>query len=232
MLKYAVLLLDDSSVSYCSYEAYSTGVAISYQSLKSAILWCMKENLEIQIVFPNHKLDKGTIDLVESVSHTKIMGIGCPYLKHADIVIIDSIEDIRHTNLSSNGSYIFRLDYSELAEVIGILTQNNSCPNRINFVIKNRPYFSTADIGEYEKALLKLSDYILKMGIEANKLIQSNLLTDRLFLSSMNNCGAGNECITIAPNGRFYICPAFYYEKASDCGSPSTTHSNALDAFG
>ena len=27
------------------------------------------------------------------------------------------------------------------------------------------------------------------------------------------NCGAGVNNITIAPNGKFYLCPAFYYDE-------------------
>lgn len=29
----------------------------------------------------------------------------------------------------------------------------------------------------------------------------------------MNNCNAGVDHITLAPDGLFYICPAFYYEQ-------------------
>ena len=43
-----------------------------------------------------------------------------------------------------------------------------------------------------------------------------NLLTDRMILEQMNNCGAGDTNITLAPNGKFYICPAFYYEDEND----------------
>ena len=39
---------------------------------------------------------------------------------------------------------------------------------------------------------------------------QLNLLTDRLLLGEMNNCNAGVSNVTIAPDGNFYICPAFY----------------------
>ena len=38
-------------------------------------------------------------------------------------------------------------------------------------------------------------------------------MTDRILLDKMNNCEAGLENITIAPNGKFYLCPAFYYEN-------------------
>ena len=45
---------------------------------------------------------------------------------------------------------------------------------------------------------------------------QLNILTDRMYLNEMNNCNAGNTNITLAPDGRFYVCPAFYYEKAEN----------------
>ena len=45
---------------------------------------------------------------------------------------------------------------------------------------------------------------------------QLNLLTDRMMLKEMNNCGAGDTNITLAPNGKFYVCPAFYYEDEAD----------------
>ena len=35
-------------------------------------------------------------------------------------------------------------------------------------------------------------------------------------LSEMNNCGAGATSITLAPNGKFYICPAFYYNDDNE----------------
>ena len=46
--------------------------------------------------------------------------------------------------------------------------------------------------------------------------IQLNLLTDRMMLNKMNNCGAGDTSITLAPNGKFYVCPAFYVVKEED----------------
>ena len=45
---------------------------------------------------------------------------------------------------------------------------------------------------------------------EKNHAVQLNLLTDRMMLDKMNNCNAGWESITLAPDGHFYVCPAFY----------------------
>ena len=43
--------------------------------------------------------------------------------------------------------------------------------------------------------------------------IELNFLTDRLYLFNMNNCDAGIKHLTIAPDGRFYLCPGYYHDK-------------------
>ena len=48
--------------------------------------------------------------------------------------------------------------------------------------------------------------------------VHFNLLTDRMFLDKMNNCNAGDESITLAPDGKFYICPAFYLDGSKAVG--------------
>ena len=35
----------------------------------------------------------------------------------------------------------------------------------------------------------------------------------------MNNCNAGCESVTLAPNGNFYICPAFYVDGSESIGN-------------
>lgn len=49
-----------------------------------------------------------------------------------------------------------------------------------------------------------------------NEFVEVNFLTDRLFLKNMNNCNAGVNHFTFAPNGKMYICPGFYYEKSDE----------------
>lgn len=37
-----------------------------------------------------------------------------------------------------------------------------------------------------------------------------------MMLDKMNNCGAGDTTITLAPDGKFYVCPAFYLTNEED----------------
>ena len=63
--------------------------------------------------------------------------------------------------------------------------------------------------------LSSLSTEIEKLYVEG-KSPQLNLLTDRMMLDKMNNCNAGWENITLAPDGKFYVCPAFYHAQQAD----------------
>ena len=41
----------------------------------------------------------------------------------------------------------------------------------------------------------------------------------RIILDKMNNCNAGYENVTLAPDGNFYVCPAFYNDDDYNVGS-------------
>jgi len=60
---------------------------------------------------------------------------------------------------------------------------------------------------------------------------QINLLTDRILLDKMNNCNAGIENITLAPNGKFYVCPAFYLENENDSVGDLVTGINIKNKY-
>ena len=57
---------------------------------------------------------------------------------------------------------------------------------------------------------------------------QFNLLTDRMMLTKANHCNAGVENITLAPNGKFYLCPAFYYGNPADSIDPQAIPNGQL----
>lgn len=222
MLKYIVVLLGDESVPFCSYTLSKAHKQIEYGTLKSAVLWAMKENLEIQFVYPPYQLDNSILELINTVSHINIMGASCPYKEYGDIFVFNNPKELLSYKFSEMSSCVLRISYKELKQTVSVFTTLETLPNRINFCITDREEFSLQDIPEYETSLNALADFIVEYANNFNKIIQSNILTDRLFLCAMNNCNAGDETITLAPNGYFYICPAFYYNGEAPCGNIST----------
>ena len=115
-------------------------------------------------------------------------------------------------NLDSEIRYVIRTtihDFFVSYEYLKKLFADNISFNVVFTDVEN---FSDEMIERYQTVLKDLGA-AAKDCIMAGQNINTNLLTDRIALEEMNNCGAGDTTITLAPNGKFYPCPAFYYSE-------------------
>ena len=110
---------------------------------------------------------------------------------------------------------VLRTGKAELFERYGELKTVLEQTPRLNVVITDLETFTDADFGKYKAVLSELSAAVEQLYADG-KSPQLNLLTDRMMLREMNNCGAGDTTLTLAPNGKFYVCPAFYYDDEAD----------------
>lgn len=216
MLKYLVIQLADDSVSYCHYENSSKSEQfISVENLKAAIHFGMVENLNIQFVYPKRALPDGYAEIIETIDHTKIMPFGTPQVDNAQIVVCNGIAEAESCELSEGQIVILRIcrkDIGELPRIFDIL--NGKCA-RINIVITDIDKFTDCEFEAYKAILTQLGDTV-KTNILGGSNTQFNLLSDRLVLKAMNNCNAGDEVITLMPNGKFYPCAGFYYDDPEE----------------
>lgn len=219
MLTYLVILLDDTSPSYCHYEVTSKErKLIGLDDLKSGILFAMKENLNVQFVYPNYPLPKEYVEAIESIDHTKIKPDSLA--DEADVIILTDWKD-KTIDIAYNSTCIIRIRRSELLDYHEIIYALLSKVARLNVVLTDVADFTDNDIALYEKLLNGVANDIF-LQLSSGKSLQLNLLTDRMMLEDMNNCNAGVNNITLAPNGKFYLCPAFYYDDPqNDCGDLS-----------
>jgi len=81
---------------------------------------------------------------------------------------------------------------------------------RINLVFDDLDSWDPDDFNRYEDVLDRLSK-LLAGFFRENRQKSLSVLTDRLLLDKMNNCNAGEDHITLGPDGKLYLCPAFYY---------------------
>ena len=217
MLQYLIVLLDDTSVSYCHYSnAKTERKLIALSDLKEAVLFSMKRNLTIQFIYPDYALPPEYKDLIESVPHTKIASSSAIEKGIADIVVINNWQDLQDCSFDETTIYVWRTlkgdFFNHYNLIIGILEK----VVRLNIIITDLETFDEEDFKAYQRVLNVISDSVEK--IYNKKEVQLNLLTDRMMLEKMNNCNAGWESITFAPDGRFYICPAFYQEGLYSVG--------------
>lgn len=217
MLTYLIILLDDSSTSYCHYEMNrKEHRLISIEDLKAGIVWAMKENLNIQFVYPDYELPEAYKEAIESIDHTKIKPLG--QADEADVIVLKSWED----EVPEGATCIIHSSRQELAGHIVTLKEWLGRLARLNVVLTDVETFTDKEIDSYKQTLESIADIVVEM-YQTGKSVQLNLLTDRLILKEMNNCHAGVNNITLAPNGKFYLCPAFYHEDGSQSVGDITT---------
>lgn len=219
MLQYLVILLDDTSTSFCHYDnSHIKSKLISLEDLKAGIFYAMKENLMIQFVYPDYELPQEYKEVINTIDHSVIVSALCEdsELKDkADVVVMNDWASLEKVNFTTDMSYVLRTTKSDLFDKYQSLTPILGKVRRMNIVITDVECFTEGDFDKYKNVLSSLSDEIEKLYVEG-KSPQLNLLTDRMMLDKMNNCNAGWENITLAPDGRFYVCPAFYHAQQAD----------------
>ena len=210
MLTHLIILLDDTSVSYCHYDVTKTEHRlIDIDVLKDGIVWGMKENLNIQFVFPDYELPEEYRAAVETIDNTKIKPL-CQ-AEGADVLVLNDCGDA----VPEDATCILRTTRKELADHLDEIDEWLGKVARLNIVLTDVSEFSDDDIKEYE-AMLDAIASLMADHYKQQHPVQLNLLTDRMLLTRMNNCDAGVANVTLAPNGRFYLCPAFYYANEED----------------
>ena len=198
-LQYLVVLLDDTSMAYCHAEnPLKERCLMPLDTLRKAILFGMKQNLMIQFVYPDYELPTEYNELIETIDHVKI---------GREVEIFNSVpQRIEGDNV------VLRLSVAEFIErqydIATLLPQ----AKRLNICLTDIENFKDEQIEDYKRALATLNAVLLNL-YKSAKQPQFNLITDRLQLTEMHNCEAGVGNITVAPNGKFYICPAFYYDE-------------------
>ena len=195
-------------MSYCHYESRATArKLIGLEELKEGIFVAMKENLNIQFIYPNYVLPKEYREVIESIDHTKIGPISCG--ESLDVIVVDNVSF--GTDKSKN--YLWRCTIKELVKSEKSVIENLSRIHRLNIVLTDILTWKEKEFVAYKCFLEKLTEGIAKQYIKGNS-VQVNLLTDRFMIDRMNNCNAGDTSITLAPDGKFYICPAYYGKQS------------------
>lgn len=219
MMKYLVILLSDQSTSFCYYNPNNNLINSSLMpldTLKNAIKYAFMEDMLIQFVLPPFPLPKDYEKIVLSTQSSLIAPASSIY--SADVLVIEGYSEFKNIKTICEANYVLRIKKDDLfkhhEEIIGRLVEFS----RLNIVVVNVEEFTSRDFEVYGNVLNDFAKNVKDI-ILTGASCQLNILTDRLVIDEMNNCNAGNNTITLAPNGLFYICPAFYYANEPSVGS-------------
>ena len=230
MLQYFVIILDDTSVAYChASNPLKERNLIPLETLKKGILFGMKQNLMIQYVFPDYALPKEYAEVVESIDNVKIYPVG----KKPETGLNDESEaNVEVANnfpeKSRAKNLVLRMTFSKMLKQKDEIAKLFASGARINLCITDVEQFTDEQIEAYKQVLSEWNAALLNL-YKQSQSPQFNLLTDRMMLEKMHNCEAGVSNITLAPNGKFYLCPAFYYDERMQVFNQMNHHQPSSD---
>ena len=238
MLQYLVILLDVTSVAYCHADnPLKERRLMPIETLKKGILFGMKQNLMIQYVFPNYALPEEYASVIESIDNVKIYPIGCKPVtgiddgREADVIVANSVSELgknKATIFETKMATVIRLPFSEMLKQKDEIAKLFGSSARINLCITDVEQFTDEQIEVYKQVLNEWNTVLLEI-YKHGQSPQFNLLTDRMMLEKMHNCEAGVSNITLAPNGKFYLCPAFYYDEQTKVDNQMNHHKPTSD---
>lgn len=215
MTKYLLIQLDDTSTSFCHYEnPINTRRLIPIDTLKEGIIWGLKENVVFQFLFPDYELPKDYLNVINSVYHSSIVPSleVCHWLNpKSDVIVISNIKDTNIGDSYKGLMCVVRDTFDSLITNNAKLKELIKTSDKVTIVPTNVAEFSDSFNETYSSFLDSLANCV-KEEYRVGHLIQLNVITDRIYLEKMNNCNAGYNSVTLCPDGKFYLCPAFYLD--------------------
>ena len=216
-------ILSSDSVNYCKFKVCNTEEIMKPEDLLYGLEYAFDNFYQPVFVHSNGSMewlndllrsDKYGISLSKQMNRhiirhiTKYQGKN---LQQNTIYVVDNTTCKPKEEL--NGCVIFNIASSEIKNLAQGVKEVLQFTSRVNINVYDiNKHF---DISEYENQLKLLCD-VLYDYLCKGKQKEIRQLTDRIFAREMNNCFAGEKNITFAPDGKFYICPAFYFDKAAD----------------
>jgi CXXX repeat peptide maturase len=213
-----VFLLDASAPSFCYYDPAGPTpqgpTVMPAEVLARGLEYAAQHGLAATVLHARGPADPDHTRLLAAVAHAAV--VPDQYASETPVadtvVVVDAggppgAADELTTALGNVVLRIARACLDDLApRAIALLGR---C-ERLNLCLLEIGDYTDEDIRRYSEALSEIGTYLIAE-YGRGRAVEFSALTDRLLLTRMNNCNAGVSHATLAPDGMFYPCPAFYY---------------------
>ncbi|WP_461614770.1 radical SAM peptide maturase, CXXX-repeat target family [Clostridium sp. Marseille-QA1073] len=208
--KFLQVMLDDNIVSTCLYDVNKQkdkNKKMSKELFEKAINFALNNDYEVVLLGESRERY-----LNKKNCYTNIVSTRCDYIDDKSIIIYDNFVS---TSKDSTNGCILRINKDNIKNLCKYVEKLSVCNKRINIILQNISDWNEKEFDEYSRELDKVIELTSRIYKE-NKTIEINVLTDILNLEEHYGCDAGENSITLGPDGNFYICPAFYFDKIGD----------------
>ncbi|MBU5227112.1 radical SAM peptide maturase, CXXX-repeat target family [Clostridium senegalense] len=207
--KYLQIILDDSIDAFCDYHnnlPKGTRNLMSQEMFDKAtkmainngfIPVLMGKNREINRDF----LNKNKIPFIQIIDNYEKL------IEKDDIIIYKN--NFSKENIKKIFNCIYIVDKEYIDNICSNIDFLSNYSNRINLIIRDKELLDKESLSKYKTQLNMIQDIISNKN---DKNLEINIATDILNLKKPCSCDSGKHTFTLAPNGKIYVCPAFYYD--------------------
>ena len=218
MYKYLLVILEKGAVPFCHYSNpyYHSQGQPSFMPLdlvEKIVRYARDKELFINFLYGKHRLPKEYEALIDTVNHVKMIPLSLQEIYPDGVLVLDAGERDAFGSIDKNSTrnIILRVEPFDLRQLASDVDALRGTFKRLNLHLVGVERFTEKDIELYETQV-KAMGAKLQQAYKSGDEIEINILTDRMLLQQMNNCDAGVKHLTLAPNGKCYICPGFYHD--------------------
>lgn len=209
MLRHLIIMLDSSAPSFCYYpDPPSGGGNMSVEVLRKAVYFAQTHALGVNVLCSS--VPGGEIlQELDKINHIFI-GPG-PIIGDSvwNIPVLNIGDDLGEFDGNPDKNIILRTDVASLPELPGAVRTLKGRFMRLNVIITDEWRMTPEHVKDFQEILEQIGRH--------SDGVQINIITDRGMLDKPSHCEAGVKHLTVAPDGRFYICPGFFHENPDDC---------------
>jgi CXXX repeat peptide maturase len=217
-VKHLIVPLDVSATSLCHYEnlARSTSAIepIAADVLERVVKFAEECEVSVQFLYGNVRPSDGHASLISRIPHVKIVPLKLQEAYGDSVLVVnpDEIGSIDGLALDNSRNVVLRLAREQIGDLSRLVSALFGRFKRLNVCLLDIGRYDDGDIARYARQLESVAG-ALEDEYRAGRSPEISVVTDRLLLSSMHNCGAGIENLTVGLDGRIYLCPGFYYDS-------------------
>ena len=205
-------MLDSSAPSFCYYPdpPRVAGEKMSVETLRKTVYFAQTHALSVNVLAGEAPTEEIRREL-DKINHIFIGPDAATYDLVWDITVLNADDNLDAVRRNPDKNLILRVPFDRMAEIPTMVSSLSGKFLRLNIILEDCFRMTPEQAPAYRQMLDRIPQ--LPEGV------QLNLLTDRRTLTEPRHCGAGHIHLTVAPDGRFYICPGFFLDNPSQsCG--------------
>jgi len=212
-----IIVTGGDAPSFCCYETSGKPAVMPAEILAKSIEFCKTHQLSATVVYSSEFVEQHS-HLLADFPHIKIVSADamskCDFSNESDFVVMEDTVPSAFEIFNEKFRYniILRLRLAEAKHLPIMAYRHHRLFKRLSVVFKDVQDATEDALNRFRIDIQPLKEVMLEL-FRSENLFEWNMVTDRMVLSGVNSCSAGITHITIAPDGRFYICPAFYYHN-------------------